>query len=192
MKGSARDMDDAARKVSRPALLDADMVAVPQAAYPGFGTARLRDIRQGMFAEVNTERGSARSARIEAADMIMAGKTGTSRVRNITSSERDAGVVANDDLPWARRDHALSVALAPYEVPKYAVSVVAEHGGGASAVAAPIARDIVLRALNGGVPPLGACPAAQRSRVEAQQNALKLRLSKAPAATRSASQGATG
>jgi hypothetical protein len=45
--------------------------------------------------------------------MVMAGKTGTSQVRNITAAERARGVVSNDHLPWNRRDHALFVGFAP-------------------------------------------------------------------------------
>ncbi len=76
----------------------------------------------------------------------MSGKTGTSQVRNITAAERARGVSRNEDLPWNRRDHALFVAFAPAEAPRLAVSVVVEHGGGGSKVAAPIARDILLAA----------------------------------------------
>ncbi len=92
----------------------------------------------------------------------MAGKTGTSQVRNITAAERAAGIVRNEDLPWERRDHALFVCYAPYETPKYAVAVVVEHGGGGSRAAAPIARDVMLRALYGPEIPLRAYPPGQR------------------------------
>ena len=84
------------------------------------------------------------------------------------------------------------MAFAPYDAPKYAVSVVVEHGGGGSAVAAPIARDILLRAMSGGLPPLDAYPSAQRSRIETEQNELKLRLSTTTGKGKPATQGATG
>jgi penicillin-binding protein 2 len=89
---------------------------------------------------------------------LVAGKTGTSQVRNITAAEREAGVISNEDLPWERRDHALYVGYAPFEAPRYAVSVVVEHGGGGAAVAAPIARDILLRAQVGDDPAARALP----------------------------------
>ena len=54
----------------------------------------------------------------------MAGKTGTSQVRNITDAERENGVTKNEDLPWKRRDHALFINFAPYDDPEIAVSVV--------------------------------------------------------------------
>jgi penicillin-binding protein 2 len=47
-------------------------------------------------------------------------------------------------MPWRERDHALFVAYAPIDAPRYAMAVVVEHGGGGSAVAAPIAHDILL------------------------------------------------
>ena len=172
--------------------VDGEVVPVAVAPNLGIGGSSLRAIRAGMFAVVNSERGTAKSARIDAADMIMAGKTGTSQVRNISAAERAGGVVANADLPWKRRDHALFVAFAPYDAPKYAVSVVVEHGGGGSAVAAPIARDMLLRALSGGLPPLDAYPAAQRSRIETEQNELKLRLSTTTGSGTPGTQGATG
>jgi len=76
----------------------------------------------------------------------MAGKSGTVQVRRITMAEREQGVRKNKDLPWRERDHAMFVAYAPVHAPLYAVSVVVEHGGGGSSVAAPIARDILIDA----------------------------------------------
>jgi penicillin-binding protein 2 len=128
--------------------------------------ANLARIRRAMDAVVNTRRGTAQRSRVVAEGFEMAGKTGTSQVRNITAAERAAGVFRNEDLPWERRDHALFVAFAPVEAPRIAVSVVVEHGGGGSAAAAPIARDITLRALYGEVPPLDAYPSAQRREIE--------------------------
>ena len=57
-------------------------------------------------------------------------------VRIITTEERAKGVFRNEDLPWERRDHALFVGYAPHDSPRYAVSVVVEHGGGGSTAAA--------------------------------------------------------
>ena len=135
----------------------------------------LRKVRAGMYAVVNAERGTAKSSRIVEETMVWAGKTGTSQVRNISAAERARGVISNDQLPWNRRDHALFVGFAPYENPRYAVSVVVEHGGGGSTAAAPIARDIILRALSDGLPPLSAYPSSQRNRIEAMLAKLPLR-----------------
>lgn len=139
----------------------------------GLNENHLRQIRQGMFAVSNNRHGTAYSSRILTEGLRMAGKTGTSQVRNISAAERREGVTQNADLPWERRDHALFVNFAPHDAPRIAVSVVVEHGGGGSAVAAPIARDITLQALHGGTPPLSAYPASDRSRIKALQERLE-------------------
>ncbi|MCI5101391.1 penicillin-binding protein 2 [Phaeobacter italicus] len=133
----------------------------------------LRTVRKGMYSVSNERRGTGYGSRIIAEGMRMAGKSGTSQVRNITAAERAAGVIRNEDLPWERRDHALFVAYAPYDRPKYATAVVVEHGGGGSKAAAPIARDVLLQALYGGTPPLEAYPTKDRSRIQAQQERLE-------------------
>ncbi|MBO9450882.1 penicillin-binding protein 2 [Tropicibacter sp. R16_0] len=133
----------------------------------------LRKLRRAMFSVSNDRRGTAYGSRIIDDAFRLAGKTGTSQVRNITAAERAAGVIRNADLPWERRDHALFVCFAPYDNPKYAVSVVVEHGGGGSKAAAPVARDIMLQALFNGTPPLEAYPRKDRSRIEAQQERMK-------------------
>jgi penicillin-binding protein 2 len=138
----------------------------------GINPNHLRQIRRAMFAVSNHRHGTAYRSRIDAAEMRMAGKTGTSQVRNITAAERARGVTSNDDLPWERRDHALFVNFAPAEAPQIAVSVVVEHGGGGSTAAAPIARDVTLQALYKGDPPLEAYPTADRRRIKAQQERL--------------------
>ena len=122
-----------------------------------------------MFDVVNHDRGTAAGSRIIAPGMEMAGKTGTSQVRRITPEERARGVISNADLPWERRDHAIWVDFAPYDNPRFAVSVVVEHGSGGSTVAAPIGRDVTLQALYGGFPPLDAYPAAKREEARAMQ-----------------------
>ncbi len=132
----------------------------------------LRQVRRAMFSVSNDRRGTAYRSRIIEDDYRMAGKTGTSQVRNITAAERRAGVIHNRDLPWERRDHALFVDFAPYDNPKFAVAVVVEHGGGGSVAAAPIARDITLQALYGGTPPLAAYPSKDRNKIKAQQERL--------------------
>ena len=136
--------------------------------------AHLELVRAGMYRAVNNNRGTAHASRVEETSLAISGKTGTSQVRNITAAEREAGVTANEDLPWERRDHALFVGFAPVETPRYAVSVVVEHGGGGAAVAAPIARDILLRAQVGDVPPPELYPAGQRRAIEAMHESLPL------------------
>lgn len=156
-------------------MIDGREVPVAEAPVLDIDPEHLRLVRQGMDAVVNGAYGTAKGSRIVDETMQMAGKTGTSQVRNIGAAERARGVTANDELPWDRRDHALFVGFAPFDTPKYAVAVVVEHGGGGSAVAAPIARDAILRALTGGIPPLSAYPASQRNRIETMHKELPLR-----------------
>lgn len=104
----------------------------------------LRVVTEGMWRVTNDPKGTAFSSRITMPGMEMAGKTGTSQVRRISMRERNSGVIKNDDLPWPRRDHALFIAFAPVRKPKFACAVVVEHGGGGSAIAAPIAKDILI------------------------------------------------
>ena len=103
-------------------------------------------IKSGMFSAVNKPFGTAFKSKIN--NPIFAGKTGTVQVRNITEKEREIGIIANKDLPLKRRDHALFVGFAPYNNPKIALSVVIEHGGSGSKVAAPIAKKIFRKILS--------------------------------------------
>src|SRR6056297_1420735 len=139
----------------------------------GLNPNHLREVRRAMHAVSNNRRGTAYRSRIVEDGYRMAGKTGTSQVRNITAAERARGVSRNEDLPWERRDHALFVNYAPSDAPRIAVAVVVEHGGGGSTAAAPIARDITLQALHGGPPPLEAYPSSQRGRIRALQERLE-------------------
>lgn len=103
----------------------------------------LKLVADAMAAVVNSPKGTAKSSKIEDETMKMGGKTGTAQVRRISKSERDTRVLKNEELEWRERDHALFVGYAPVGAPRYAVSVVVEHGGSGSAAAAPIARDVL-------------------------------------------------
>ena len=133
----------------------------------------LTKIRNGMRSAVNDSDGTAYKSRIVNPNFRFAGKTGTAQVRRITEKERENGVKKNEDLPWAKRDHALFTGYAPTKEPKYAISVIVEHGGGGSSVAAPIARDIMLFALYGKLPSILAYPEEQHSEVQLRLNKLK-------------------
>lgn len=119
---------------------------VPDSGFPSMGISaeHLRIVRESMAAVTNEQGGTAYRARITEPGMEMGGKTGTAQVRRITMAERLAGVKKNEDLPWKFRDHALFVGYAPVNMPRYCCAVIVEHGGGGSAVAAPIARDLLL------------------------------------------------
>lgn len=146
--------------------IDGTTQPVPEFESLGIAEAHLRIARGGMDAVVNGSHGTGAKSKIVTPEWRMAGKSGTSQVRNITAAERARGVIRNEQLPWNRRDHALFVSYAPYDNPRYAVSVVVEHGMGGSTAAAPVARDILLFALAGGLPPLTAYPQSQRGAIE--------------------------
>ncbi len=126
-------------------------------------------MRLGMFRVSNETRGTAYSSRIDEPSMAMAGKTGTAQVKGISLAEREAGLADKEDVPWRFRDHALFVGFAPYDNPRYSISVVIEHGGSGSKAAAPVARDIMLRALYGTTPPIEAYPRNLWSEIREQQ-----------------------
>ena len=130
-------------------------------------------IRKALFEVTNHKRGTAYDSRVLDKKSQIIGKSGTSQVRNISEVERTQGVLDNKDLPWEQRDHALFVNYAPYNDPKIAVSIVVEHGGSGSTVAAPIARDITLQAIYQGTPPITAYPVEDRARIYDQQRNLK-------------------
>ncbi len=150
-------------------------VPIEDAAPLGMETSQLDSVRSGMQAVVNGQHGTSFAARIVTDALQMAGKSGTAQVRNISASERETGVVGNTDLPWKQRDHALFVAFAPYDAPRYATAVVIEHGMGGSAAAAPIARDALLRVMTGTLPDPKDYPDNQRARIQTMLQELRLR-----------------
>ena len=75
--------------------------------------------------------------------MSFGGKTGSAQVRRISKLEREVRVRKNEEKPWKERDHALFVGYGPLENPRYAVSVIVEHGGGGAKKAAPIAKNVL-------------------------------------------------
>jgi len=125
-------------------------VLIPRAEprYPSLGipAVHLALMHRAMSGVVNDPRGTAFRARILEPQMAMGGKTGTSQVRRISVQERAAGIRKAHEVPWKDRDHALFVAFAPISAPRYACAVIVEHGGGGSAIAAPIVRDILVEA----------------------------------------------
>ncbi len=80
--------------------------------------------------------GTAVRSRLPLDGITMGGKTGTAQVRGLASGSR------GQSGAWKYRDHGLFVCFAPVENPRYAASVVIEHGMGGSRAAAPIAKDI--------------------------------------------------
>ncbi len=98
-------------------------------------------ILNSMFAATNEVRGTSYASRIEDPKYQFAGKTGTSQVKRITKEDRELDL-KTIDIPYNNRDHALYVAFGPYKDPRYALSIVVEHGGSGSSTAAPIAKKL--------------------------------------------------
>src|SRR6266436_5849907 len=113
----------------------------------GINPRALALVLDGMNAVVNEQGGTAYAARITEPGFAMGGKSGTSQVRHISEFEREHGVRKARQIPWKERDHALFLAFAPVSAPRYVCATVVEHGGasggGGSAVAAPICRDVL-------------------------------------------------
>jgi len=107
----------------------------------------LRMVREGMWAVVNEQGGTAPLAKLADPKVQLAGKTGSAQVRRVSREMRESGTFDSAKLPWEYRPHALFVAFAPYDAPRYAVAVVIEHGNAGAAAAAPLAKDIMTETL---------------------------------------------
>ena len=103
-------------------------------------------IKDAMFASSNEPGGTSYRSRLEDKRYTFAGKTGSSQIRRFTEEQREAEV-KQKDIEYKNRDHALFIAFAPVKNPKYAISVVVEHGGSGSSSAAPIAQKIIKKVL---------------------------------------------
>ena len=98
-------------------------------------------VKEAIFASTNEVRGTSYSSRIEDPKYQFAGKTGTSQVKRITAKDRELDLKTSEII-YKDRDHALYIAFGPYKKPRYALSIVMEHGGSGSSTAAPIAKKL--------------------------------------------------
>jgi penicillin-binding protein 2 len=94
--------------------------------------AHLDIVRKAMAAVVNGS-GTAVASKLPLDGVLMAGKTGTAQVFRLGARGHQSN--------WALRDHALFIAFAPAEAPRYAMGCIIEHGGFGASAAAPIVRD---------------------------------------------------
>ena len=101
----------------------------------------IKFVQNAMFVSTNEVRGTSYSSRIKDPKYQFAGKTGTSQVKRITERDRELDL-KTIEIPYEERDHALYVAFGPYKDPRYALSVVVEHGGSGSSTAAPMAKKL--------------------------------------------------
>ena len=101
----------------------------------------LRIIQEAMFSSTNEIRGTSYRSRIDDKKYQFAGKTGTAQVKRISKRERELDLKI-EQIPYNDRDHALYIAYGPYVNPRYALSIIVEHGGSGSKAAAPIAKEL--------------------------------------------------
>jgi penicillin-binding protein 2 len=101
----------------------------------------LRIVQEAMFSSTNEIRGTSYRSRIDDKKYQFAGKTGTAQVKRISKRERELDLKI-EQIPYNDRDHALYIAYGPYVNPRYALSIIVEHGGSGSKAAAPIAKEL--------------------------------------------------
>ena len=101
----------------------------------------IKIIQDAMFSSTNEVMGTSYRSRIEDLKYQFAGKTGTAQVKKITERDRELDLKLFE-IPYEERDHALYVAFGPYKNPRYALSIIIEHGGNGSTTAAPLAKKL--------------------------------------------------
>ena len=106
----------------------------------------IKIIKDAMYSSSNEPGGTSYRSRLENKKFTFAGKTGSSQIKRFTEAQREAEV-KQENLDYKDRDHALFIAYAPVSDPKYAISVVVEHGGSGSKAAAPIAKKVIKKVL---------------------------------------------
>ena len=126
----------ASRIASGRTLVPHLMGKTPGAAALSCTVEHLAIVRDAMSEVVNGD-GTAGRSRLALEGVLMGGKTGTAQVRKIQGGQR------GQNGEWKYRDHGLFVCFAPVDVPRYAASVVIEHGLGGARAAAPVARDVL-------------------------------------------------
>ena len=101
----------------------------------------IKIIQDAMFGSTNEVMGTSYRSRIDDLKYQFAGKTGTSQVKKITEKDRELDL-KTFEIPYEERDHALYIAFGPYKNPRYALSIIIEHGGNGSKAAAPLAKKL--------------------------------------------------
>ena len=107
----------------------------------------IKIVLDAMYGSTNEQFGTSFRSRHKDKKYRYAGKTGTSQVRRITEKDRELDLDTSE-IEYKNRDHALFVAFAPYDKPKYAISVLVEHGGSGSKAAAPLANKLIKKIID--------------------------------------------
>ncbi len=107
----------------------------------------IKIVLDAMYGSTNEQFGTSFRSRHKDKKYRYAGKTGTSQVRRITEKDRELDLDTSE-IEYKNRDHALFVAFAPYDKPKYAISVLVEHGGSGGKAAAPLANKLIKKIID--------------------------------------------
>ena len=116
---------------------------------PMFNKENIDIVKQGMFNVINDKKGTCKWLKPKKGDYMLSGKTGTAQVISLATKEKL--LEENEELEERFRDHGLFIGFAPFDDPKYVISVVIEHGGGGSISAAPVAVDILKYAIDNNI-----------------------------------------
>lgn len=127
-----------AARIASGRMVQPSLLLEPAKVYPPlpFPPEHVAIVRAGMDEVVNGH-GTAGASKLQVEGVRMGGKTGTAQVRRIMDANRGQGGA------WKYRDHGLFICFAPVDNPRYAASVVIEHGMGGARAAAPIAKDVL-------------------------------------------------
>ena len=108
-----------------------------------FNNSDWQRLHESMLNVIESDLGTARSLR-NSKEFLVAAKTGTGEVVSLNSSAEYNRIREDVSL----RDHAIMIAFAPYENPKYAISVIVENGESGGGVAGPVALGVLKELLD--------------------------------------------
>ena len=132
---------------NKPVSAEEAKTLMQQEILEGYGKKLLKNeknikiVQEAIFSSTNERFGTSYRSRIDDPKYQFAGKTGTAQVKRISKRERELDLEL-EQIPYKDRDHALYVAYGPYINPRYALSIIVEHGGSGSKAAAPIAKKL--------------------------------------------------
>ncbi len=104
----------------------------------------LNIIKTALYHTINKPGGTGRLSKLNYKSIHMAGKTGTAQVQAKKNIDDN---LSREDINWNSRNHAIFTGYAPFNNPKFCVSIYYDHGGGGGRSAAPIAKKIMEKVL---------------------------------------------
>ncbi len=137
-------------KAVQPRLIHSvgtEVMAPPDAPAVTVAPEHMAFLQSAMTGVVNEPGGTGfneRNCNLDLGNILMAGKSGTAQAHTYAAGSHGAHGAKGQ---WDLRDHAWFIAYAPADEPRYAVSVLVEHGGFGAQTSAPIAREIMKVAL---------------------------------------------